>query len=125
MRTFDAQQAVFHQPVEVGPSVDRGIVVNRTFEELSERQARLVEHAAAQRVELAEIHTGLEKPLTWLLGGLVVIRSVRTHPQVALLSVLAAFLTFGRHISKARSWAARGLAIYQLYKILVWRFLKR
>ncbi|MHB8425092.1 MAG: hypothetical protein ACYDB9_08070 [Gammaproteobacteria bacterium] len=99
--------------------------MNRTFEELSERQARLVEHAAAQRVELAEIHTGLGEPLAWLLGGLMVIRSVRTHPQAALFPVLAAFLTFGRHISKARSWVARGLAIYQLYKILAWCFLKR
>jgi hypothetical protein len=77
---------------------------------------RLVERAARQRTELAEIHANLEQPLAWLQRGLAMVGSIRAHPQVALLSVLAASLTFGRQISKARNWVVRGLAALQLYR---------
>lgn len=85
---------------------------------LYRRQALLLERAAAQRTELVAVQAGLEGPLSWMRKGLGVIRTIRSHPQIALLSVLAASLTFGRQASKARNWAVRGLALHQLYKVL-------
>jgi hypothetical protein len=85
---------------------------------LFRRQARLIERAAAQRAELGEVRANLEEPLGWLRKGLAVITAIRTHPQIALLSTLAASLTFARQTSMVRNWAVRGLALHQLYKVL-------
>lgn len=82
------------------------------------RQTRLIERAAAQRAELGAARANLEEPLSWLRKGLAVITAIRSHPQIALLSTLAASLTFARQTSKVRNWAVRGLALHQLYKVL-------
>jgi hypothetical protein len=99
--------------------------MNRTFEQLSQHQALLVERAAAQRAQLGEIHTSLEEPLAWLRSGLMVVKTLRSHPQMTFLTVVLTSLTLGRRITKARSWLARALAAWQLYRILAMHFLQR
>ena len=85
---------------------------------LIRRQAGLVGLAAAQRVELAELHAGIQASSLWLETGLGVVRSIRAHPQVILLSLLAASMSFGKDMSQARSWTLRGLALHQLYRVM-------
>jgi hypothetical protein len=91
---------------------------------LLRRQTRLIERAAAQRAELGAARANLEAPLGWLRKGLAVITAIRSHPQIALLSTLAASLTFVRQTSKVRNWAVRGLAMHQLYKVLASGFMR-
>lgn len=94
------------------------MAVNATFEKLATRQARLVILAAQQRGQLAATYTSLEKPFAWLQAALVAVKAIRAHPRIALVGGLAGFLALGSHISKVRGWMIRGLASYQLYKIL-------
>ena len=74
--------------------------------------------AAAQRRELGELQTRIQASSLWLETGLALVRSVRAHPQVVLLSVLAASMSFGKGVSQARSWTLRGLALHQLYRVM-------
>ena len=85
---------------------------------MSRQQIRLVERTAAQRVELGEIHAGLKASTAWLQTGLALVGSIRAHPQVALLSLVAASMPFGQRFAKARNWTLRGMAVHQLFKIL-------
>jgi hypothetical protein len=85
---------------------------------LALRQAELVERAAAQRIELAELHARIQASSIWLETGLAVVRSIRAHPQVVLLSLLGASMSFGRNMSRAHSWTLRGLALHQLYRVM-------
>src|SRR5689334_18616315 len=83
---------------------------------LSRQQAQLVERAAAQRAELGEIQAGLKASSTWLRAGLTLVGSIRAHPQLALLSLMAASMPFGKRFTKLRSWTLHGLAMHQLIR---------
>jgi hypothetical protein len=85
---------------------------------LARRQAGLISLAATQRVELAELHAGIQASSLWVETGLSVARSIRSHPQAILMSLLAASMTFGKGMSQARSWTLRGLALHQLYRMM-------
>ena len=88
------------------------------WQALAQEQQRLVGQARLQRVELAGIHAQLQASSLWLDTGLSFVRSIRAHPQVVLLSLLAVSMSFGRQMSQARSWTVRGLALHQLYKVM-------
>jgi hypothetical protein len=85
---------------------------------LCRQQAQLVERTASQRAELGEIQTGLKASTAWLQTGFTLVGSIRSHPQVALLSLVAASMPFGKRFTKARNWMLHGLAVHQLYKLL-------
>ncbi len=85
---------------------------------LARRQAGLISLAALQRVELAELHARIQASSLWLEMGLGVMRSIRAHPQVVLMSLMAASMSFGRGVSQVRSWTLRGLALHQLYRTM-------
>lgn len=85
---------------------------------LSQHQMALVRLAAKQRVDLGEMHARIQTSSLWVETGLSVVRSIRAHPQAVLLSLMAASMTFGNSVSQARSWALRGLALHQLYRVM-------
>jgi hypothetical protein len=85
---------------------------------LALRRKQLVGRAAQQRDELAAIHRDLRGPVASLMVGLRMAGSVRAHPRVAGISVMATLLTTGLRFTPLRTWWARGLALYRGGKFL-------
>lgn len=101
------------------------MAMNRKLIALSQRRSMLVARATDQRIRLSEIRENLEEPLAWLKTGFLVARSIRAHPQIAAVSVMTAFLTFGRKLPRIRIWLGRVIAMYQLSRFLRARYLSR
>jgi hypothetical protein len=58
--------------------------MKRQAQQLAVRRALLIERAARQRVELADLSRQLERPAGFFDKGYALARSIRSHPALAL-----------------------------------------
>jgi YqjK-like protein len=86
---------------------------NESMTQILLERERLVTRCAAQRMELAELSTKLERPLRFADRVIEVIATVRAHP--ALFGAAVAVLVALRHRGMWR-WARRGYTLWRAYR---------